>query len=356
MICRYCHKELGNASASERHYEDVCCVCENKLLLTIAQSDAAKSLLAAAYNALSAGQWGTADAYYARVLEIEPQNGSAYLGQLLAELAETNLYNLKSQTCVFDDLFTYKMAMEYGRSETKDLLKKGNECVREKQKRAYEDSQVEERQKGIYGRRKEALTVRNEMQRQNEENRAILEDNQQMDQMMKVASRVGKILLIVALIAGIVFLFVFLPHKNDKKETSSVIKKEKTEDEVAYISPEDEDYDLEYSTPKTVSPSEEMNCVREYVNSWEGKNRIIRECGVCYGASNIWIDTCTYEDYAWSPSEHIVVVSGNIFGETREGEVRGHDFVLKGYCNYEGEIYVESVSLSGSLLCQREGG
>ena len=58
--------------------------------------------------------WAKADEYCEKVLDLEPENGKAYLGKLLAEMKLRNSAALKEQTKSFEDRDNCQKALRYG--------------------------------------------------------------------------------------------------------------------------------------------------------------------------------------------------------------------------------------------------
>ena len=77
-------------------------------------------LLKRAFMFLEDGDFARADEFCEQVLNLEPENGEAYLGKLMAELEVRKRDDLKDQPEPFDDRNNYKKAMRFG----DDALKK----------------------------------------------------------------------------------------------------------------------------------------------------------------------------------------------------------------------------------------
>ena len=72
------------------------------------------SLLQRAFMFLEDGDWSSADQYCEKVLDIEPQNGEAYLGKLMAELKVHRREDLSKQNTPFNERNNYKKALRFG--------------------------------------------------------------------------------------------------------------------------------------------------------------------------------------------------------------------------------------------------
>ncbi len=95
------------------------------------------SLLQRVFIFLEDGDWESADQYCEKVLDIEPQNGEAYLGKLMAELRVNRREKLSEQNQLFDDKNNYNKAIRFGN----DLLKSElNGCINTILERKYQDA------------------------------------------------------------------------------------------------------------------------------------------------------------------------------------------------------------------------
>lgn len=74
-------------------------------------------LLKRAFLFLEDGDWASADEYCEKVLDIDPENGEAYLGKLMTELHVRKQVELKDLPEIFDENSNYQKAVRYG-SET----------------------------------------------------------------------------------------------------------------------------------------------------------------------------------------------------------------------------------------------
>lgn len=71
------------------------------------------SLLKRAFMFLEDGDWSLADEYCERVLDLDPENGRAYLGKLMAELKVRRQEGLKELELPFDDSGNYKKVVRF---------------------------------------------------------------------------------------------------------------------------------------------------------------------------------------------------------------------------------------------------
>ena len=88
--------------------------------VTVVKEDAATvqsanvaALLRRAFMFLEDGAWGAANEYCEKVLDIDPENGRAYFGKLLAELNVKTPEQLKKHTEPLDDYSNYQKAIRY---------------------------------------------------------------------------------------------------------------------------------------------------------------------------------------------------------------------------------------------------
>ena len=80
------------------------------------------SLSERAFMFLEDGEWENADTYCEKVLDLEPKNGNAYLGKLMAELQVRKPDDLKNCETPFDDRDSYKKAVRFGDEKLKNYL------------------------------------------------------------------------------------------------------------------------------------------------------------------------------------------------------------------------------------------
>lgn len=79
-------------------------------------------LLKRAFMFLEDGDWDSANEYCEKVLDIDPENASAYLGKLLADLKVKNRESLKNEANPFDNNANYRKAIRFGDEELKTTL------------------------------------------------------------------------------------------------------------------------------------------------------------------------------------------------------------------------------------------
>ena len=82
-------------------------------------------LLKRAFMFLEDGDWNSADEYCEKVLDIDPENASAYLGKLLSELRVRKQESLKDQAEPFADNNNYQKAIRFADDILRDVLKNG---------------------------------------------------------------------------------------------------------------------------------------------------------------------------------------------------------------------------------------
>ncbi len=95
------------------------------------------ALLRRAYLFLEDGDWENAEEYCEKVLDLEPENASAYLGKLMVELKVKKQEALKDCAQPFDDKNNYQKVLRFADAtlastlkEDNDYIKKRNENVR----------------------------------------------------------------------------------------------------------------------------------------------------------------------------------------------------------------------------------
>lgn len=79
-------------------------------------------LLKRAFMFLEDGDWNSANEYCEKVLDIDPENASAYLGKLLSELRVRKQESLKDQAEPFDDNKNYQKAIRFADDKLKNEL------------------------------------------------------------------------------------------------------------------------------------------------------------------------------------------------------------------------------------------
>ena len=91
-------------------------------VVTSGATAATAPLLRRAFMFLEDGEWGSADEYCEKVLDIEPENAEAYLGKLMAELKVRTRDALKDQPEPFNDRSNFKKAYRFGDEKLKAKL------------------------------------------------------------------------------------------------------------------------------------------------------------------------------------------------------------------------------------------
>ena len=96
-------------------------------------------LLKRAFMFLEDGDWSNADAYCERVLDIDPENGQAYLGKLMTELKLKKPEDLRDCAQPFDDAKGYQKAYRYGDAMQKKLLTESDKYIKERIKKSQQE-------------------------------------------------------------------------------------------------------------------------------------------------------------------------------------------------------------------------
>lgn len=110
-------------------------------------------LLKRAFMFLEDGDWNSANEYCERVLDIDPENASAYLGKLLSELRVRKQESLKDQAEPFDHNNNYQKAVRFADEKLKTALTGYIEHINTRNENARLD--------GIYTRAKNAMSAAN---------------------------------------------------------------------------------------------------------------------------------------------------------------------------------------------------
>lgn len=97
-------------------------------------------LLKRAFMFLEDGDFKSADEYCEKVLDIDPENGQAYLGKLMAELKVKEQEKLKDCAEPFDDSNNYQKAVRYGSKEIADTLKEYVETIKNRNEKSRKKS------------------------------------------------------------------------------------------------------------------------------------------------------------------------------------------------------------------------
>lgn len=110
-------------------------------------------LLKRAFMFLEDGDWNSANEYCEKVLDIDPENASAYLGKLLSELRVRKQESLKDQAEPFDHNNNYQKAVRFADEKLKSVLTGYIEHINTRNENARLDS--------IYTRAKNAMSAAN---------------------------------------------------------------------------------------------------------------------------------------------------------------------------------------------------
>ena len=110
-------------------------------------------LLKRAFMFLEDGDWNSANEYCEKVLDIDPENASAYLGKLLSELRVRKQEALKDQAEPFDHSNNYQKAVRFADEKQKAELTGYIEHISTRNENARLD--------GIYTRAKNAMSAAN---------------------------------------------------------------------------------------------------------------------------------------------------------------------------------------------------
>lgn len=109
-----------------------------------ATNPAVTPLLKRAFLFLEDGDWQSADEYCEKVLDMDPENGEAYLGKLMTELHVRKREGLKDQPQSFENQSNYAKAMRFGSEQLRAELTGILSFIQDRNETA--------RQKGIYQR------------------------------------------------------------------------------------------------------------------------------------------------------------------------------------------------------------
>ena len=110
-------------------------------------------LLKRAFMFLEDGDWNSANEYCEKVLDIDPENASAYLGKLLSELRVRKQKMLKDQAEPFDHSNNYQKAIRFADEKLKSTLTGCIEYINTRNENARLD--------GIYTSAKHAMSAAN---------------------------------------------------------------------------------------------------------------------------------------------------------------------------------------------------
>ena len=101
-------------------------------------------LLKRAFMFLEDGDWNSANEYCEKVLDIDPENASAYLGKLLSELRVKNQEALKDQAEPFDNSNNYHKAIRFADENLKGVLNNYIAIINENIKNRKRDNTLSE--------------------------------------------------------------------------------------------------------------------------------------------------------------------------------------------------------------------
>lgn len=87
------------------------------------------SLLKRAFMFLEDGDWNNANIYCEKILDIDPENAQAYLGELLIELKVSKFEKLSEFHTTFSDNKNYEKIMRFADSELKERVKNCNDII-----------------------------------------------------------------------------------------------------------------------------------------------------------------------------------------------------------------------------------
>jgi len=108
-------------------------------------------LLKRAFMFLEDGDWSSADEYCEKVLDIDPENASAYRGKLMAELKVRKQESLKDQAEPFDGNNNYQKVIRFADEKLRSTLAGSIEYINTRNEKARLDS--------LYTRAKNAMTA-----------------------------------------------------------------------------------------------------------------------------------------------------------------------------------------------------
>ena len=122
---------------------------------TIMQSGNAniESLLKRAFMFLEDGEWDNANEYCEKVLDIDPENAEAYLGNLMAEMRVRKQADLRNCSVSFESRNNYQKIMRFGNEKLKTELQNDIEYIKERNENA--------RLQGIFTKAKNAMSIAN---------------------------------------------------------------------------------------------------------------------------------------------------------------------------------------------------
>lgn len=107
------------------------------------------ALLKRAYMFLEDGEWAQAKEYCERVLDADPENAEAYLGELMAEIHVRRRYSLKDAAEPFDGRDKCVKACRFGDQKLRNEVEAANEHIRKRNENARLD--------GLYAKAESAM-------------------------------------------------------------------------------------------------------------------------------------------------------------------------------------------------------
>ena len=90
------------------------------------------AIMERAFMFLEDGDYGRADDYCEKVLDIEPENGKAYLGKLMADLKVKKKEDLKNCVQLFDDNINYQKFLRFSNEDLKSEIEGYADILRNK--------------------------------------------------------------------------------------------------------------------------------------------------------------------------------------------------------------------------------
>ena len=111
----------------------------------------AESLLTRAFQFLSEKNWDSANEYAEKALDIEPENGRAWLAKLLVQYKRPDSEALAGLGMSFAENHFYAKALRYGdgalRRELEDACRRNEEGIRQREEQAQREAQAQEEAK-----------------------------------------------------------------------------------------------------------------------------------------------------------------------------------------------------------------
>ncbi len=134
---------------------------------------------------LEAGEWDNADAYCEKVLDMDPENATAYIYKLLAELHGVQESDLANSERLLEGMISYKNAVRFADEATAQRLIGYNRTIKEKLE---ERARIRQEQERIeQERRMLAEQKRREQERIEQERRMLAEKKRQEENALQTA-------------------------------------------------------------------------------------------------------------------------------------------------------------------------